>query len=374
MQSNREPRGAGCRRRALRWSSRLVLGAVCAMVLAGCASRLAPLSKAGAPTAAVIDRGAAPASRDSGLGVSRLKRRVYLLEQASTRAPAHGGFTETGDGVVQHADERALALQVALERALVESGRYEMVKTPASAGAGMEEDAIRMSVEMEDSPQVMTVRLRIHEPRSTSPALVFSGEGVTVQHRTGVFSRADEEKARAGALQFAVTKALRNASAVLGSLPWQAPVLKATDDDKVLIPDGRRLGLKPGVVLSIQTRERVLQGVRAPVAVPGRLVGEVRIVGHEEAPGRETMAVGEIVSGSLKGYDPRELVVRFCKPKGYFGHDFGHDRQCGTKAAALVSFDPETALLSFSPEAEDEAEFHPVPHEASPVERPSAVF
>ena len=116
-------------------------------------------------------------------------------------------------------------------------------------------------------------------------------------------------------------------------------MLKASNDETLLIPGGKRLGLKPGVLLSIQTRERVLgrPGTRAQVAVASRLVGEVLIVDNLDDPERESMAVGTLVSGSLKGYDVRELIVRFCQPKGYFGHDFGHDHQCSAKAAALVS-------------------------------------
>lgn len=352
-------------RLVLTYAVHLALVSIAALTLAACSGRPLVEAKPATASANALPRTGSPIPLRVGLAPTRLKRQVYVEEHGQGAAYRPVSLPDGRGGAGP--DPRRSALRAALERALLQSGRYDVLDGP-----GPDNEAIRMSVELTDAAGVTTVQLHLHDPRSSAPTMTFSGEGETLPRKDA--SRTDEATARNGALAFAVEKALRNASAVLGSLPWQAPVLKATDDDKVLIPDGRRLGLKPGVVLSIQTRERVLQGVRAPVAVPGRLVGEVRIVGHEEAPGRETMAVGEIVSGSLKGYDPRELVVRFCKPKGYFGHDFGHDRQCGTKAAALVSFDPETALLSFSPEAEDEAEFHPVPHEASPVERPSAVF
>ncbi|MDV7398101.1 hypothetical protein RZS08_42255, partial [Arthrospira platensis SPKY1] len=66
-------------------------------------------------------------------------------------------------------------------------------------------------------------------------------------------------------------------------------------------------------------------------------------------------------------------VVRLCRPKGYFGHDFGHDRQCAAKAAAVVGFDAETALLSFEPSLLDEGEAVTTPY-SMPVQGPSAVF
>lgn len=358
------------------WSRRLTLAAVGAVALAACASRPAPLSQPATPKPAMAQGDTVAAARPAGLGVTRLKRRVYVLEHAATTAAADDRFVATAGVSARRADERAVALRTALERALAESGRYEVAKVVdrRSFAADADTDALRMSVELLDNPHLTTVRLHIHDPRSSSPAIVFSGEGVTLEYRTGVFSRADEERARAGALNFAVTKALRNASAVLGALPWQAPVMKATDDNTVLIPGGRRLGLKPGVVLSIQTRERVLQGTRAPVAVPGRLVGEVLIVDNVDGPERESMALGTVVSGSLKGYDMRELVARVCRPNGYFGHDFGHDRQCSAKAAALVSFDPETALMSFSPDVLAEGELLAVPDMQPMTSPPSAVF
>ncbi len=265
---------------------------------------------------------------------------------------------------------------MALERALVESGRYEVAKAAATAGSGSDGEALHMSVELLDDEHVTTVRLHIRDPRASAAAMVFSGEGIALQHRAGVFNRGGEAQARARALNFAVGQALRNASAVLGSLPWQAPLLKASNDETLLIPGGKRLGLKPGVLLSIQTRERVLgrPGTRAQVAVASRLVGEVLIVDSLDDPERESMAVGTLVSGSLKGYDVRELIVRFCQPKGYFGHDFGHDHQCSAKAAALVSFDPHTALLSFSPELIEDEAVLAVPHIQPAVAPPSAVF
>jgi hypothetical protein len=340
------------------------LSALVTIALGACATRhnaLPPPQEHG--RVGVTDQQSAmPGTKQATLGTTRLKRRVKILE--------HGALA-----AATSVDEHEAALLAALERALIESGRYEVIKAGGRGDSAADGDAILMAVERVADARVTTVRLHLQDPRSASAKFVFSGEGEPLEKKAGMFIRQGETKERSVALSYAVSKALLNASAVLGSLPWQAPVLKATDDNTVLIPDGKRMGLKPGVMLSIQTREQAIRGpgARSQIAVPGRLVGEVMIVDND-APGRETMAVGAVVSGSLKGYDPRELVVRFCKPKGYFGHDFGHDRQCGAKAAALVSFDPETALLSFSPEAEDEAEFHPVPHEASPVERPSAVF
>jgi hypothetical protein len=370
MTSNREQDNKASRASSLVQCARGALSVFSVIAVGACSTH--PTSAPQAREAvANLDQGmTAPSARQTGLGLTRLKRRVRVLEHGidpSASSASEGRVAPSADG-------RGSALRVALERALIESGRYEVVKATAATDSGSDAGALHMSVELLDDEHVTTVRLHIRDPRAS--AMVFSGEGVTLHHRAGVFNRGKAVSARTSALNFAVGQALRSASAVLGALPWQAPVLKATDDDTLLIPGGKRLGLKPGVLLSIQTRERVLgrPGTRAQVAVASRLVGEVLIVDNLDDPERESMAVGTLVSGSLKGYDVRELIVRFCQPKGYFGHDFGHDHQCSAKAAALVSFDPDTALLSFSPELIEDEAVLAVPHIQPALAPPSAVF
>lgn len=347
--------------------ARVALIAFTVGVIGACST--APASAPYARAAASLDQGlVAPSARQTGLGPTRLKRRVRVLEHeapSSSQSAGDGRTTASAEG-------RGSAPRRTLERALIKSGRYEVVE--AAAGATRDADALQMSVELLEDDEVTAVRLHIRDPRTSAAAMVFSGEGVAVQSRSGVFNRADEAQARA--LAFAVDQALRSASAVLASLPWQAPVLEVSDEGTLLIPGGKQLGLKPGVLLSIQARERVLgrSGTQAQVAIASRLVGEVLIVDNLDGPNRDGVSVGALVSGSLKGYDARELVVRFCQPKGYFGHDFGHDHQCSAKAAARVSFDPDSALLNFSPESVEDDEFLPVPHLAPAVAPPSAVF
>lgn len=245
---------------------------------------------------------------------------------------------------------RLLALRVALERALIDSGRYELVKwndshhdrTAREGNPQPSVDILHLNADLLERDGLSTVRLRIHDPASTTTLMEFVGEGVPVKRTKRLFSseRAanDGADARLGALDHAVRQALQSASAVIATLPWQAPVLDIVNDKTILIANGRRLGLKPGIVMSIQTREHtLLRGQNyAPVRLPGRVVGEILIVDNDNGPNNQNVAVGVLVSGSLRGYEMRQLLVRLCRPKGYFGHDFGHDRQCAAKAASAV--------------------------------------
>lgn len=350
------------------------------LALSGCAS--SPELATAAPTTATTLTPQLVASRPStspaGLETARIKRPVVItgVRNAGEHGPADDAEAA-----------RLLALRIALERALVDSGRYELVKRNdlhrgrAAGGRSPQPgaDTLQLSAELLERAGLSTVRLRIHDPASTTTLMEFVGEGVPLSRTTRLFgadkAAADGAPARLGALDHAVRQALQSASAMLGTLPWQAPVLEIEDDKTILIAHGRRLGLKPGILLSIQTREHSLPRGQAqpPVRLPGRVVGEVLIVDNGNGPGQENVAVGALVSGSLRGYEMRELVVRLCRPKGYFGHDFGHDRQCAAKAAAVVGFDAETALLSFEPSLLDEGEAVTTPY-SMPVQGPSAVF
>ena len=158
-------------------------------------------------------------------------------------------------------------------------------------------------------------------------------------------------------------------------VPWQTSVLEAEDDKTVLIAGGKRLGLRPGILLSLQTRESTLTAPRgnADITMAGRIVGELLIIDEGDARQRDGVSVGTLVSGSLHGLDMQELVARFCRPSGFFGHDFGHDRECDSKSAALVSFDPVQALISFETPSRLEGEYKTVPYRM-PTQPPSALF
>lgn len=134
------------------WSRRLTLAAVGAVALAACASRPAPLSQPATPKPAMAQGDTVAAARPAGLGVTRLKRRVYVLEHAATTAAADDRFVATAGVSARRADERAVALRTALERALAESGRYEVAKVVdrRSFAADADTDALRMSVELLD--------------------------------------------------------------------------------------------------------------------------------------------------------------------------------------------------------------------------------
>ena len=320
----------------------------------------------------------------TGLAPPSVKRRVQIVKLQHTWAVVdeHAG-AHSERQPRQEVEAKLTALRIALERALIESGRYD-VRLSAEAQAegavwARAAEMIHVSAELVESDTLTQVRLQISDPKASAAAMEFIGTGAPLVHKSPLFSRTSAAtqlaQARVGALDFAVRQALRNASAVLGMVPWQTSVLEVEDGKTVLIAGGKRLGLRPGILLSIQTRESTLtpsQG-HTSVAVPGRIVGELLIIDNVDDQQRDGVSVGTLVSGSLKGLDMGELVARFCRPSGFFGHDFGHDRECDSKAAALVNFDPALALLSFDTPTRTEGETKKLPYRM-PTQQPSPVF
>lgn len=370
----------------------LAAAALALGVLAGCSSSPVSLPR-GQPFA--FSQTAHPAERSSppmlslqtpGLNGSGVRRLVEVTELRDVSGESADSLRRPGaEAPSSSADARLVALRVTLERALRESGHFAVRSRTDRGRAGngrkTSPEMIVMSGELDERPERTIVRLRISDPRSAAP-MEFVGIGEPIRRKTRLFasgdSAVDTAQARMAALDFAVGKALKAASAVLGMLPWQATLIATEDDRTVLIAGGARLGLMPGVLLSIQTRETVLpvqEGRTKEVIVPSRIVGEVLIIDNVDDPERGSVSVGSLVKGGLRGYPVRDLVVRFCRPTGYFGHDFGHDRECTGKAAALVHFDPATTLLSFAPpgltEAEGETARRPY---TLPPEAPSPVF
>lgn len=350
------------------------------LVLGGCAS--------GPPARFIAPVTQKPVSMPelppTGLARPSVKRSVQIVQLQHTWAVADehaGAYSERQPK--QEVEAKLTALRIALERALIESGRYD-VRPSAKAqveGAAWAHatETIHVSAELVESDTLTQVRLKISDPEASAAAMEFVGTGAPLVHKNPLFSRASAATqlahARVGALDFAVRQALRNASAVLGMVPWQTSVLEVEDGKTVLIAGGKGLGLRPGILLSIQTRESTVVPSRGhgSVAVPGRIVGELLIIDNVDDQQRDGVSVGTLVSGSLKGLDMGELVARFCRPSGFFGHDFGHDRECDSKAAALVNFDPALALLSFDTPTRTEGETKKLPYRM-PTQQPSPVF
>lgn len=113
------------------------------------------------------------------------------------------------------------------------------------------------------------------------------------------------------AIRQAVSEAVNRLSNELMSRPWQTYVL-STDAGRVFVAGGKAQGLKPGMVLSVQTLGEKIKSPQTgfDITLPGREVGQLRIDSNFGESETNEGSVGTIVAGSMQDYRPEQLVLR----------------------------------------------------------------
>lgn len=114
------------------------------------------------------------------------------------------------------------------------------------------------------------------------------------------------------AIRQAVAGAVSKLSAEMSSRPWQTYILKA-DGNRVFLGGGKSQGIKPGMQFAIQTQGEQVKSPQtgALVTLPGQVIAQVRVetlFGDSEL---NEGAVASVVSGSLAGYKPEQLLIRY---------------------------------------------------------------
>jgi curli biogenesis system outer membrane secretion channel CsgG len=114
------------------------------------------------------------------------------------------------------------------------------------------------------------------------------------------------------AIRQAVADAVSRLSVEMRNRPWQTYILKV-DGERVFVGGGKSQGIKPGMQLSVQTQgERVKSPqTGAEITLPGQQIAQIRIDSNFGDNELNEGAVGAIVAGSINGYKPEQLVVRF---------------------------------------------------------------
>ncbi|MHB1215155.1 MAG: CsgG/HfaB family protein [Thiobacillus sp.] len=114
------------------------------------------------------------------------------------------------------------------------------------------------------------------------------------------------------AIRQAVGEAVNKLSTEMSSRPWQTFILKA-EGNRVFIGGGKSQGIKPGMQFYIQTAGEQIKSPQtgAIVTLPGRVVAQVMIEGLFGDNELNEGSVASISSGSLAGYRPEQLLVRY---------------------------------------------------------------
>ncbi len=114
------------------------------------------------------------------------------------------------------------------------------------------------------------------------------------------------------AIRQAVAGAVGKLSVEMSSRPWQTYILKA-DGNRIFLGGGKSQGIKPGMQFAVQTQGEQVKSPQtgALMTLPGQVIAQVRVetlFGDSEL---NEGAIASVVSGSLAGYKPEQLLIRY---------------------------------------------------------------
>lgn len=114
------------------------------------------------------------------------------------------------------------------------------------------------------------------------------------------------------AIRQAVSEAVNRLSTEMNARLWQTYILKS-DGAQVFIGGGKAQGIKPGMIFSVQTLGEKIKSPQtgAEVTLPGRVVAKLRVDANFGDSELNEGSVTSVISGSLSGFKPEQVVVLF---------------------------------------------------------------
>jgi curli biogenesis system outer membrane secretion channel CsgG len=114
------------------------------------------------------------------------------------------------------------------------------------------------------------------------------------------------------AIRQAVSEAVNRLSVEMITRPWQTYILKA-DGNRVFLSGGKKQGIKPGMKFSVMTMGEQMKSPQtgALVSLPGLDVAQIRVESLFGDSELNEGSVASVISGSIAGYKPEQLVVRY---------------------------------------------------------------
>jgi hypothetical protein len=114
------------------------------------------------------------------------------------------------------------------------------------------------------------------------------------------------------AIRQAVGDAVNKLSVEMNTRPWETYILKA-DGNRLYLGGGKSQGVRPGMQFVVQTKGERIKSPQtgAEITLPGQPIAQIKIdtlFGESEL---NEGSVASIVTGSLSGNTPEQLIVRF---------------------------------------------------------------
>ena len=114
------------------------------------------------------------------------------------------------------------------------------------------------------------------------------------------------------AIRQAVAEAVSRLSVEMSSRPWQTYILKA-EGSRVFLGGGKSQGIKPGMQFSVHTQGEQIKSPQtgALVTLPGQMIAQLRVDALFGDSELNEGSVASMSSGSLGGYRPDQLLIRY---------------------------------------------------------------
>lgn len=313
-----------------------LLSAVIAM--SGCAVQAPIISQKEAPQPIAVQKSAQEAVTSQALMTPTLKRKIALGRITNE--------TNYGQSLLRDRHDDPLGKQVTdlMSKALTESGAYLVFERPDIGRIQTESqlsdsklnligvDALIIGSLTEFGRKTLgesgfvsaskrqvafaKVDIRVVDAETGHIFFATSGAGEASTETASTFgfgSRAGYDGTlNDAAIRQAVGEAINRLSAQMSSRTWQTYILKA-DGNSIFLGGGKSQGIKPGMKFSVLKKgERVKSPqTGAWVTLPGVEIAQLRV---ETLFGDSELTEGSIASissGSLTGYKPEQLVVRY---------------------------------------------------------------
>lgn len=306
--------------------------------ISGCATQAPPVTQKEAPQSAAVQKTAQQQAAAQAPIAPTLKRKIALGRITNE--------TNYGRSLLRdrHGDPLGKQVTDLMSKALTESGSYLLFERPDITRIEAESrltdtklnlvgvDALIVGSLTEfgrktvgetgfvssSKRQVAFAKIDIRVVDVTTGHVFFStsgaGEASTETASTfGFGSQAGYDGTlNDAAIRQAVSDAVGRLAVEMNARPWQTYILKS-EAGQVVIGGGKSQGIKPGMLFSVQTQGEKVKSPQTgtEITLPGRQVARIRVDSSFGDNELNEGSIAALVEGSITGYKPEQLVVRF---------------------------------------------------------------
>lgn len=311
-------------------------GVAALVVLGGCATQAPPVTSKEAPQSIAAQKQAQQAITQQAPVAPALKRKIALGRISNE--------TNYGQSLLRDRHDDPLGKQVTdlLSKGLTESGAFLVFERPDISRVQAESqltgaklnligvDALIVGSLTEFGRKTVgqtgfvsatkrqvafaKIDLRVVDVATGHVFFATSGAGEASTESGSTFgfgsTAAYDGTLNDNAIRQAVSEAVNRLSTELSTRPWQTALL-SVEQGRVFIAGGKSQGLRPGLVLAVQTRGQTVKSSQmgTEITLPGRRIAEIRIDSNFGNSEMNEGSATSVISGSIEGYKLEQLIV-----------------------------------------------------------------